>query len=332
MLATHGTEAHADDLPPLFQVDGGPPLPVAPAGARAQAWVRTASGRRLRVARFEPAGTARGSVVLSTGRTEPIEKYGEVAVELVQRGFVVLLHDWAGQGCSGRFVADQLRDDLLGGADSLVADYTAILDAYAERLPKPWLASGHSMGAALTCLALSQGERRFAGAVLCAPMIEFSVPPLPFFVIRNVVRAMNLAGLGPLLARAQVEPSTAPFEANLLTHDRARYERTRRLLVECPALRLGEPTWRWLAFAVDLRERLARPGAAEQIACPLAVVAAGDDRIVSTPATRRFVARVPGATYAEVPGAFHEILMETDERRAPFWRAFDALAARVVTA
>jgi lysophospholipase len=31
----------------------------------------------------------------------------------------------------------------------------------------------------------------------------------------------------------------------------------------------------------------------------------------------------------EAPGAFHEILMETDERRAVFWRAFDDLARRV---
>jgi lysophospholipase len=318
-----------DDLPPLFRVEGGPPLPDVSASDVPEAWVRSSTGRRLRVARFEPAGVARGSVVLSTGRTEPLEKYGEVAVELVARGFVVLLHDWAGQGCSGRFVDDQLRGDLVGGADSLLADYTAILNAYAARLPKPWIASGHSMGAALTCLALGECERRFAGAVLCAPMIEFSVPPLPFWLIRSVVRAANLAGRGAALARAQVDPTTVSFEDNLLTHDRVRYERTRRLLVECAALRLGEPTWRWLAFAVDLRDRLARPGAAERIACPLAVVAAGEDRIVSTPATRGFVARVPGASYSEAPGAFHEILMETDERRARFWEAFDALAARV---
>jgi lysophospholipase len=30
-----------------------------------------------------------------------------------------------------------------------------------------------------------------------------------------------------------------------------------------------------------------------------------------------------------VEGAFHEILMETDALRAPFWQAFDALADEV---
>jgi len=31
----------------------------------------------------------------------------------------------------------------------------------------------------------------------------------------------------------------------------------------------------------------------------------------------------------EIPGAFHEIMMETDDIRAVFWREFDALAASI---
>jgi len=314
------------DAPPLFHVEGGPALP-----AGTTEWLTSRAGRRLRVARFAPNGTPRGSVVLSTGRTEPLEKYGEVAADLVARGFVVLLHDWAGQGLSARFSDDPLRGDIVGGASSLLADYTDILNAFAERLPKPWLACAHSMGAALASLALVEGESRFAGAVLCAPMIEFSVGSLPFWLIRLVVAAMSRAREGAL-ARTQVDPMAVRFEDNLLTHDRVRYERSLVLYRAHPELRLGEPTWRWLAFAVDLRDRLTRPGAAERIACPFAVVGAGDDRIVSTEATRRFVARVPRGSFSEVRSAFHEILMETDERRAEFFRAFDRVAADVLGA
>ena len=309
------------DAPPLFHVEGGPPLPEGTAE-----WLTSRAGRRLRVARFAPQGVARGSVVLSTGRTEPLEKYGEVAVDLVARGFVVLLHDWAGQGLSQRFSEDRLRGDIVGGASSLVSDYADILNAYAERLPKPWLACGHSMGAALTSLALVEGEARFAGAVLGAPMIEFSVGSLPFWLIRQVVFGMSRARRTSL-ARKQLAPLSVRFEDNVLTHDRGRYERSAALYRAHPELQLGEPTWRWLAFAVELRDRLTRPGAAERIACPVAVVAAGDDRIVSTEASRRFVGRVPRGSFVEVRGAFHEILMERDEQRAEFFRAFDRVAA-----
>lgn len=288
-------------------------------------WVNARSGRRLRAVRFA-AAEPRGSVVLSTGRTEPLEKYGEVASDLVARGFSVLVHDWAGQGLSTRFAADRLHGDVVGGADAFLGDYRDVLDAFAPDLPRPWLAVAHSMGAALATLALSEGEERFAGACLCAPMIQFSVGKLPFPVIRAVVGLATLGGVGTALARQELDPAKLGFENNLLTHDRERFERARALYRAHPELQVGAPTWRWLSFAVELRERLLRDGAVERIACPVACVIPGDDRIVDGTAIRRFAARLRRGSTTVVPGAFHEILMERDEQRAAFFRVFDALA------
>ena len=55
-----------------------------PPGGEA-AWLIRPDGTRLRCALFLPAGTTRGSVVLSGGRTESIEKYYEVITELQDR-------------------------------------------------------------------------------------------------------------------------------------------------------------------------------------------------------------------------------------------------------
>jgi lysophospholipase len=307
----------------LCRADGGPPLPEG-----SVEWLFARSGRRLRTALFLPPGAVRGSVVLSPGRTEPIEKYGEVVADLLARGFVVLTHDWAGQGLSDRFVADSLRCDLVGGVEVMLENYADLLSAYAERLPKPWIAMGHSMGAALTALALSQGESRFARAVLCAPMVEFLAGPVPFPLARRTIQVVTKLGFGAALARKPGELAAAAFETNLLTHDRNRYQQMLTLYHAHPELRLGEPTWRWLSFAVEVRDRLAAPRAAERILCPVSIVAAGDDRIVKTAATRRFAARLRRGSYLELPGAFHEILMETDEQRAAFWRVFDEHVGR----
>lgn len=314
------------ELPPLFRVESGP---VLPAGSAEWVWAR--SGRRLRAALFEPAGAARGSVVLSPGRTEPIEKYGEVATELIQRGFSVLVHDWAGQGLSHRFQSDRLRGDIEGGADAFVADYRDVVDAFALRLPRPWFALGHSMGGALTALALSESDVKFDGAALCAPMLEFAVGPLPIAVAEVVVRAAMRLGLGRRLPRPQTDPVDVPFERNVLTHDRARYEQTLRLYRAQPELRLGEPTWRWLSFGLEIRARLARPGTAERIRIPTLVVSAGADRVVHVAPIQRFAQRLPAGTYVELPGAFHEILMERDELRERFFERFDELAERVLS-
>jgi lysophospholipase len=309
----------------LFRVEGGP---VLPDGGTVQ-WLHARPGHRLRVAVFAPSGAAHGSVVLSPGRTEPIEKYGEVVSELLARGFVVLVHDWAGQGLSGRFLPDPLRGDVAGGWQVLLADYVDILDAYGDELPRPWIAMGHSMGGALTALALSEGEARFAGAVLCAPMIEFSAGKVPIVAVRTAVHAAFTLKRETALARKQQDPSKLRFENNDYTHDRTRFERTIALYRAHPELRVGEPTWRWLSFALALHDRLTQTGAAERISCPLAVVAAGKDRLVSTRAIRHFVRRVPRGIYTELPKAYHEILVETDEHRAAFWSVFDRVAAQV---
>src|SRR5262249_4749224 len=121
-----------EEAAPLYRVEGGPPLPAGTAR-----FVPTRAGRRVRVAHFEPTGGPRVSVVLSAGRTEPLEKSGEVIGERVAREFGVLAHDWAGQGLSDRFADDRLRGDVVGGASSLVGDFTDILNASAERLPEP---------------------------------------------------------------------------------------------------------------------------------------------------------------------------------------------------
>jgi lysophospholipase len=310
---------------PLHRVEGAFVLPEGQAE-----WVQARSGRRLRAATFRPAAP-RGSVVLSTGRTEPLEKYGEVAAELVARGFVVLLHDWAGQGLSARFAENPLHGDVIGGVDAFLGDYQDVLDAFSSDLPRPWVAVAHSMGAALTALALSEGETRFASACLCAPMIQFSVGSLPFAAVRAVVALAARSGKSTKLARQEIDPAKLTFDNNPLTHDRERFARARALYQAHPELQLGAPTWRWLAFAVELRDRLVRQGTPERIACPVACLVAGEDSIVDRAAIARFAARLRQGSCTVIPGAFHEILMERDEQRAAFWRVFDRLTEKIST-
>ncbi len=299
-----------------------------PAGGRAF-WFEGAGGARLRAAIFPSVGPARGSVVLSAGRTEPIEKYFEVIGELQGRGLWVLAHDWRGQGLSHRMLEDRLRGHADGHGDFL-EDFRRLLDEAEPDLPKPWLAFGHSMGGALTAMALAVGERRFAAAFLSAPMMGVAA-------VRQLPQAAHLiaqtmGGIGhasDYILKDGFNPMLGPFEANVLTHDPVRYERFRGQLAACPDLALGGVTWGWLAFALDCGTHLARPAAAKAADIPLTVVAAGEDHLVLNEAARKYAKRAPLGRYVEIAGAFHELFMETDARRALAWREFDELAGRV---
>jgi lysophospholipase len=291
-------------------------------------WFTGAGGVRLRAALFTPAGTPRGSVVVSPGRTEAIEKYFEVARRLTSRGFVTLVHDWRGQGLSHRALSDRLLGHA-AGYDEFLGDYAALLAAFETRLPAPWLALGHSMGGCLTLLALAEGEARFSAVVLSAPMLGLRTGGVPRPVARVLAASLTRLGLG---GRAVPGPAdvSPPFETNIVTHDRARYGRGASLIAACPDLALGKPTWGWLDFAFAATGVLARGPGVPRVAIPVTVVAAGDDLLVDNAALEAVTARLPRGRFVEIPGAFHEILQETDDVEAVFWREFDAVAEDVV--
>ena len=308
------------DAAPLYGTDAAP----VPEGAAAE-WFVGAGGARLRAALFPARGRVRGSVVLSGGRTEPIEKYFEVIGELIGRGFTVLAHDWRGQGLSQRLLPDRLRGHASGSGD-FVADYAALIAAFETRLPKPWLAVGHSMGGCLTILVLARGERRFAGAVLSAPMLGLHTTPIPPPLARLLAGALTLIGVG---GGSTPGGDAASFETNILTHDPRRYARNVGIVAAHPDLALGAPTWGWLAFAFSAMGELQKGAGVPKVEIPVTIVAAGEDRIVDNAGTRLVASRLPKGRYVEAAGAFHEVLQETDEIRAMFWREFDAMAGQM---
>jgi len=299
-----------------------------PAGGLAE-WLEGPGGQRTRAAYF-PTDNAIGAVVVSTGRTEFIEKYYEVIGELLDRGFAVLVHDWRGQGLSARLLDHPLKGHAIR-FDDLVADFRELLDRYDDRLPRPWISLSHSMGGCLVLEALARGERRFSGAVMTAPMLGLKPQRNP--ALRAVVWLMTAIGFGGryALGAAGDDPYTATFETDRLTHDRARWERTHAFVLEHRDLALGGVTWGWVESAFRAMSWLrTAPGVAD-VNIPITMIGAEHENLVDNAGQAAIAARLPDCRYLVAAGAFHEIMMETDDIREVFWRAFDDLAARVIS-
>jgi lysophospholipase len=310
---------------PLISI---PEAPV-PGGAQAK-WIAAADGVLLRAALFPAKGAVRGSVLLSPGRTEPIEKYFEVIEDLAGRGLVVLAHDWRGQGLSQRLLPDRLRGHAVG-FQGYLDDHEALLDAYADVLPRPWISLGHSMGGCLELLALVQGETRLDACFLSAPMLAISTRPWPAWMALRIVRTLKLLGRAQDYALPTYDPAGDRFGFDRLTHDRARYERYKAQLKACPDLAIGALTWGWLDFALQAGAAIAAPGALEAIDIPVSIVAAAHDHLVLNAADREAARRLPKGAYLELDHAFHEILMEADAVRDRVLAAFDQLVAKVTS-
>lgn len=310
---------------PLMGVPGA----ASPPGGQGE-WFRGAGGLRLRAALWTPSssieGAPRGTVVLSPGRTEPIEKYFELVGNLLARGFCVVAHDWRGQGLSARLLPDRLKGHARA-VEEFLDDYARLITAFEDRMPKPWIMIGHSMGATLNLLTLEGGEERFGGALLCGPMLRIKTGKRSMWSVKLATRwNLRHGKAGDYVLDNIDDPFEHTFEQDALTSDESRYELWRQQLYACPHLAVGGVTWGWLAFALDAGERALKPKALKRVKIPVSIVQADDDDRVWKQTNRWAAKRLSRGRYVEVPGARHEVIMETDDRRGYFLREFDAMA------
>lgn len=288
--------------------------------------LKTADGIAVRFARWpSKGGPRRGTVCVFPGRAEMIEKYFEVIEELRGRGFAVASLDWRGQGGSARALADP-RKGHIGHFDEYQRDLEVFMrDVVLPDCPPPYFALAHSMGGANMLRALHSGKRWFDRVVLCSPMIDLSIRRYRW-VSRGFLLTINALGFGSryMPGGDAVAITNRPFERNPVSSDPVRYARGAAIVEAEPALGLGSPTIGWLAAAFRVTEEFAEAAYPASLHQPILIIAAGDDRLVSSEAAERFAIRLRAGANLIVPGARHEILMERDAARAQFWAAFDA--------
>ena len=291
----------------------------------------TPDNRQLRAGVWELPETTvpRGICVLLGGMTEFLEKYDEVADELRVREFIVVGLDWRSQGASERWRSSN-RASHVGSFEEYDTDLgSLLLQAVTPRQPTvrlPMIALAHSMGAHVLLRFLHEDPRRFACAVLVAPMLAVDTGRYSPRFAGSVAAAFSLRRPSTRLVFGleDNDPLEARFEDNIGTSDSTRFERNRSFLKAQPYLRVYGPTMGWLAAAFRSMRRVMARSFAEAISTPLLVFGAGRDRIVKTAAIRDYVKRLPNARYVEIEDAEHEILMEKDSIRARFWTEFDA--------
>lgn len=300
--------------------------PDYPVPGHGKAWFATTRDHaQLRFASWRPTvKPMRGTVVLVQGRAEFIERYSETVAELRRRGFHVLAFDWRGQGGSQRFVSRE-RKGHVGRLRHYENDLALAMAEMREKLPGPWFVLAHSMGAALCLDAARHGALPVSRLVALAPMLDLTMTENPKAASRLASLLFWLGfGRAFIPGGGDTAIATKPFEGNRLTGDPDRYARNSALSAAARHLSIGDPTIAWVRNAFRLMARLNAPHAAREVRVPTLVIAAGRDRVVSTPAIERFAARLKTGQALILPTAKHEILMESDAIRAQFWAAFDA--------
>ncbi len=117
--------------------------------------LRVDEGASVALCVFEPAGTARASVVIGGAMGVRQDYYASFAQWLAQQGFRVTTFDYRGHGDSLVGPMREVRADLFDWA----RDYEAVIAAARVALPgQPLYLLGHSLGAQLPGLLRNPGQ------------------------------------------------------------------------------------------------------------------------------------------------------------------------------
>jgi len=299
----------------------------------AYAYYMRPDGARLRYAVMEPQGTPRGTFLIVQGRREFIEKkYLEAGLDLLARGYRIILFDSRGQGLSSRLLdGARYQYDHLTDFGIQVRDLSAFYhDVVKPRQSGPLFLLTHSMGGLIAAHWLAEHPEDAAGIkamILTAPAFMIGVPSLSL----PISRVLTKLGRNEHYAAGQHDygGGDGRFANNLLSHDSNRFSVIEKYFSANPTLKVGGVTWGWLVTTLNAMKQLRQPGYLERITMPTLALFGGQDIVTPSAKIIPLVRRMPLAEIVTIRGAWHDLLNEADAYRDQAWRHIDGFLKRV---
>lgn len=233
------------------------------------------------------AGT---SCLIVHGVGEHSGRYTHVAEALGNSGVTVWALDYRGHGRSGG------RRGHCRAVGELMDDVGRVLGQMRAECPSvPIVLLGHSLGGLVVLRYALDHAQELAAVVASSPALELALSPsYPKLLLARV--------FGKLWPRLTVRNDIDP---TWLSHDPAVVTAYRTDPLVHHVISIGG----YLAIRQAMAHVRAR---AADLSVPCLILQAGEDRLVSAPATRQFAAQVrsPGSAYREYPGYYHELFNE----------------------
>lgn len=255
-------------------------------------------------------------IILLPGMGEYIEKYYETARNFKDAGYNCIILDWYGQGGSGRYLDNQLKRHG-GPFEEDIADLHILINEHIKT-DLPLIMLGHSMGGNIGLRYLAAHPDIFKAAIFTAPMCGIQdITLLPHWFQSTLSNALNMT-IGESFTSGHGGSALQQrdyFDGNILSGDPERFALHTAWFGKEPKLKIGDVTFGWVNHAIHSCHALEKE--AQNIKTPCFFALAEKERIVDNKTTLGIIERIKNAQTHIFEHAQHELMMESDDVRAP---------------
>lgn len=255
----------------------------------------------------------KGSIVISHGFCESLERYKELIRVFNNDGFSVYILDHRGHGRSGRLGVDSSQINV-EKFDYYVEDLKTFIDNVVMKDNNEQLfLFAHSMGGAIGSMFLEKYNNYFECAILNAPMMEIDTGNYPAWFSKIVARLACTFGQGNRYILGQGPFSGKEDLKGSGTSSHKRYMSYFNKQLKCRELQTSGGSFNWLNEAFKAMKYITKEENAKKVTIPVVLFKAGKDTFVNSGGQNKFASYAKNCKLVEYKESKHEIYLEKDE-------------------
>lgn len=254
----------------------------------------------------------KGSILISHGFSECIEKYKEIIYYFIMEGYSVYIIEHRGHGRSGSLGVIDKTQIHIEDFNDYIEDLKIFIDRVIGKINNLYLFA-HSMGGTIAGLFLKKYPNYFDKVILNSPMFEIKVENIPSSLAKLISKLSVEFGRGFDFAFGNF-----PFEANYdfflaETSSEARYRRWYKEISCNSEVQRGGASFKWLYEALENIDLLLNNEDNNKIKTPILLLQAGKDSLVGSKGHIKFKEICENCNIIRYEKGKHDLYLETDE-------------------
>jgi len=254
-----------------------------------------------------------GSIVISHGFTESVNKYYEIIYYFTQAGYNVFGADHTGHGYSARHVSD-LSLTHIENYQQYLDDFTSFINEVVVKnsTSDNYYLYAHSMGGNIGTLFLEESPDFFQGAILSTPMLSLNTGMVPNFIANAIAKVYTAIGKGTTytFSHGPFTPDYIDKSGTSIAQIRHDYFFDKKLDDEL--LQTNGSSFHWLKSSFEAAKRATSIKNTAKIKTPILLFQAANDTMVSKEGHYKFIKQLSNAELVIVENAAHELYQAND--------------------